>query len=531
MSRIRRIAVLPELDMMWRQSPSPEDFIPNPMDDFIEIEMAPGRGPPPRIRQAGLLRYESRPAIDALETVLYRLNYMSDHPTFQEMVNRRVRTSGMNHRQRRGAVNISQALIIEGIRKTRPTTLSALSEDQVWPLFTAVAIGSPATESMGDHHYTADGAKEYIDRFRDLHSISKAHWKWICSLESEEMIAYFLRLAPYNIKLTRYQMMECSVELEEFFRNWGELPLSDAPTRILNKEYEEIHPRELRHFLSDVRDAVTSLGFDGEHNDRPWHYYVANAKNWGDLRNRMSNVERSGERVFTYGGRRIGRSQAYEIMRRSQNDSVDAMNYMLYGPGEFIGGSDMTLATGQGATHMTASEVMRAYRRIMGEKPVPDGPFEWCKDFPQILTSEGFTAHLLCSKESVIEEGQKMAHCLGRTYIGKIHKGEYMAFHIVPPEGIETVRGAGLTCGLKWLDAEEVFLSSWGDPSPIRSRKKVAGWRHDQTRGYRNDTIIDDRVDKFIEWLQTEVNKHVPKKEVPDPRRSEDAEIQEAHSA
>lgn len=65
-----------------------------------------------------------------------------------------------------------------------------------------------------------------------------------------------------------------------------------------------------------------------------------------------------------------------------------------------------------------------------------DGPIAWLADFPhKTFEHDGWTAHALDTADMIRAEGENMSHCLGKSYITRINKAEYIAYHITAPEG------------------------------------------------------------------------------------------------
>lgn len=96
-----------------------------------------------------------------------------------------------------------------------------------------------------------------------------------------------------------------------------------------------------------------------------------------------------------------------------------------------------------------------------------DGPITWLADFPhKTFEHDGWTAHALDTADMIRAEGENMSHCLGKSYITRINKAEYIAYHITAPEG-QGYPKSGFTLGF---------------------HKRDHGFEYDQLKGKKNST-------------------------------------------
>lgn len=96
-----------------------------------------------------------------------------------------------------------------------------------------------------------------------------------------------------------------------------------------------------------------------------------------------------------------------------------------------------------------------------------DGPITWLAEFPhKTFEHEGWTAHALDTADMIRAEGETMSHCLGKSYITRINKAEYIAYHITAPEG-QGYPKSGFTLGFHKCDH---------------------GFEYDQLKGKKNST-------------------------------------------
>lgn len=313
-----------------------------------------------------------------------------------------------------------------------------LADDNVWPIFCASLSGSPAIRSM-PVRYSKTTARQYISEFMELNSLSKSDWKWLNSLHPSELYQFFDRPGMFDLRFNEDIICDNRDMMTEIFQeSFRNDPVFPTLKRILDTdEAQGLHPETFRLVVSDMLDLRRyQLDFD-------WRK-IYNAKSWQDFERQVNKCHRMIDSTFDrqrrlYGGERWG----------------------------FIGWD------------MARIDLMDQYTQP--EEVVPDGPFKWCDKYPHFIEDDDFKAHLLSTKELVVNEGKEMQHCLGRLYVSKIHRGEYIAFHI----NSDLFPKPGLTCGL---------------------RKYNGHWQHDQTRGVKNSSYNDPNLKIFIQKIVDRVN-------------------------
>lgn len=107
----------------------------------------------------------------------------------------------------------------------------------------------------------------------------------------------------------------------------------------------------------------------------------------------------------------------------------------------------------------------------MSEAAEIEGAISWLADFPhKTFEHEGWTAHALDTADKIRAEGETMSHCLGKSYIARINKAEYIAYHITAPEG-QGYPKSGFTLGF---------------------HKRDHGFEYDQLKGKKNSTHYNE---------------------------------------
>jgi hypothetical protein len=112
------------------------------------------------------------------------------------------------------------------------------------------------------------------------------------------------------------------------------------------------------------------------------------------------------------------------------------------------------------------------YHGFMNERqPELTGAIDWLKDFEhKEFELDGWKAKVLDTVEAVKDEGTNMQHCLGTSYVRRIHAGEYIAYHFTPPEN-KGFPKSGLTLGMH-----------------VRKDGRKCEFRYDQIKGKKNQT-------------------------------------------
>lgn len=133
------------------------------------------------------------------------------------------------------------------------------------------------------------------------------------------------------------------------------------------------------------------------------------------------------------------------------------------------------------------------YLRGKVEKPEVATPFEALAPYKDIVVSRfGLTARMIPDDLALYNEGEvEMEHCVFKSYLPDVKRGEYMVFHITPERAPGEKRKhprSGYTCAF---------------------RRVSNGWDFTQIRGKKNDmSYINGNGDikVFIESLTREVN-------------------------
>lgn len=241
--------------------------------------------------------------------------------------------------------------------------------------------------------------------------------------------------------------------------------------RVL-QEHEENMRRDAVRRIADVR-----IEHDYQHDQT-----LVDTRLVGHLNYRSAIRARDLEELNTVSVRSIARQHAAALTRELENQIFDSLAQALdranreryAGPGRLRGWLTHGVDLAAGAVNA-----------VIDKEHV--GAFEWLANFEhKTIESQGWVATVLDSAEAVKAEGDDMSHCLGRSYVGRIARGEYMAIHIVAPKGSKYPR-SGFTLGF---------------------HRRADGILHyDQIKGKKNSThwVQDELLLHFVRHVENTI--------------------------
>ena len=383
--------------------------------------------------------------------------------------------------------------------------LNAMADDKAWPMFWS-AFHSAQNPAYPLQSYTKDNAGEAVKAFKASHGLSNADWKWLCRQDHWYLYNYYETPPPYNIRWPR-DCVETDVKslfgqpqfrdlvpwMRDYFRNDFDTRAPEAP--------------DFRQRMSDYNDVHAQMS--PEEKAR-----ILRSKNFTELFSRIQEVEDRLGRNFNMDLGPGGRNFVYGVSpgRRATIDMEAYTRHLVQQLGispSFLRDADPRFQIDP-AINIDATEARRRhdeqlaiYGQAMSRVDAIDTSAElgWVNKFPKTGTVGPIDYVLLDTLQKVLDEGQKMQHCLGRLYAPHIYSGRYIAYHLsYADQGLRKPSGGG------WRDGYTMGIHRRPDPLNKGVEPTLVV---DQIRGFKNSIPNDSALDLCADYLLNEIRKLV----------------------
>ncbi len=397
------------------------------------------------------------------------------------------------------------AYLVDGLQRAveQGYNLNQMADDKVLPLFwravtSSELVAHPRRRGGPDEWlkaYSRDTAGDVIKIFRDRLGLSKNDWKALLRRSSAELFWHFKHNAPWEIYFPA-SVLQC--------REIGHpILLPDGPmhgwfTRRWNDPARMAHMRiSPEEFTATIRDLADVMRF-GTYYGRPIQEQFEQAHDWQELVRMAQYMEREAQ-TQQMTAREVQQRQA-ELYGRSPVASV--MEDFRRGLAAIERASLDAMIHGTGMVDVRPGAVN--YVPVFGgmdlAAPVPTAEtvkkYDWMNELEHWIQFRGdFTACLIDSDFALLNEGQKMRHCIWDSYRARIERGEYLAYHISGPGLPKT----GFTAGYKKHAPRPQGYEGMPEQSDYR-------WSLDQIRGVCNARTEDRNVLELADLIADTLN-------------------------